>query len=160
MNKLQLIILFLLSVVFSHAQNNWDKQIDAKMPEVLTSHRDFVRIPNLPVDIQKMYENISWVKNRYEQVGFELKNLKSSTLPVLFAERIVNPELKTILFYFHLDGQHTDPEAWDQEDPFTPVLKNKQKMEIGIPLAGNISTTRLTKNGESLPELQQMTKHQ
>ena len=125
MNKLQLIILFLLSVVFSHAQNNWAKHHDAKMPAVLTSHRDFVRIPNLPVDIQKMYENISWVKNRYEQVGFELKNLESSTLPVLFAERIVNPKHKTILFYFHLDGQPVDPEAWDQEDPFTPVLKKQ-----------------------------------
>ena len=86
-----------------------------------------VSIPNLPVDIQKMYKNISWVKRRYREVGFTLKNLESSTLPVLFAERIVNPEYKTILFYFHLDGQPVDPQAWDQEDPFVPVLKEQDE---------------------------------
>ena len=54
---------------------------------------------------QKMYENVSWVKKHYSKVGFKLKTLESSTLPVLFAERIINPECKTILFYFHFDGQ-------------------------------------------------------
>jgi acetylornithine deacetylase/succinyl-diaminopimelate desuccinylase-like protein len=46
---------------------------------------------------------------------------------VLFAERIVNPDYKTIVFYFHLDGQPVDPEAWDQQDPFVPVLKEQSE---------------------------------
>ena len=41
-------------------------------------------------------------KNRYEQVGFELKNLESSTLPVLFAERIVNPKLKKQYYFIFI----------------------------------------------------------
>jgi acetylornithine deacetylase/succinyl-diaminopimelate desuccinylase-like protein len=59
-----------------------------------------------------MYENIDWVKNRYEKVGFQLKKLESSTLPVLFAQRILDPTFKTVLFYFHLDGQAVNPKMW------------------------------------------------
>jgi acetylornithine deacetylase/succinyl-diaminopimelate desuccinylase-like protein len=31
------------------------------------------------------------------------------------------------LFYFHIDGQPINPESWDQDHPFQPVLKNKDK---------------------------------
>jgi acetylornithine deacetylase/succinyl-diaminopimelate desuccinylase-like protein len=123
------ILLFLsaLSIAFSMDAQDWDQQIDDKFLSVLTSHREFVAIPNLPVDVQKMYKNISWVKRHYREVGFTLKNLESSTLPVLFAERIVNPDYKTVLIYFHLDGQPVNPSAWDQEDPFIPVLKEQSE---------------------------------
>jgi len=65
-----ILLLFLTSFSF-HAQENWDKHIDTKLPDVLFSHKEFVSIPNLPVDIQKMYQNISWVKTRYKKVGFK-----------------------------------------------------------------------------------------
>lgn len=121
--KRLVLLFYLICLSTSLSAQDWDKQIDDKLLSVLTSHREFVAIPNLPVDIQKMYKNIAWVKRHYREVGFTLKNLESSTLPVLFAERIVNPDYKTILVYFHLDGQPVDPKAWDQEDPFVPVLK-------------------------------------
>ena len=122
-----LTFLCVLSIALSLNAQDWDQQIDDKFLSVLTSHREFVAIPNLPVDVQKMYKNISWVKRHYSEVGFTLKNLESSTLPVLFAERIVNPDYKTVLIYFHLDGQPVNPSAWDQEDPFIPVLKEQSE---------------------------------
>ena len=121
----KLILLALCTSVYLNAQENWDQQIDAKFIEVLDTHREFVSIPNIPMDVQDMFSNISWVKNKYEKVGFQLKTLESSTLPVLFAEKLISPEFKTILFYFHLDGQAVDPASWDQKDPFVPVLKKK-----------------------------------
>ena len=120
-----LIIFFLTTTIL--AQENWNQLIDGKLNSVIARHRTFVSIPNLPSDIQKMYENVSWVKQQYSKVGFKLKTLESSTLPVLFAERIVNPAFKTILFYFHLDGQGVNPKSWNQEDPFTPVLKEQNE---------------------------------
>ena len=123
-HKKILFIAFFTSVCLN-AQKNWDQQIDAKFFEVLNTHREFVSIPNIPMDVQDMFSNISWVKNHYEKVGFQLKTLESSTLPVLFAEKFISPELKTILFYFHLDGQAVDPASWDQKDPFLPVLKKQ-----------------------------------
>jgi len=121
----KLILLALCTSVYLNAQENWDQQIDAKFIEVLDTHREFVSIPNIPMDVQDMFSNISWVKNKYEKVGFQLKTLESSTLPVLFAEKLISSEFKTILFYFHLDGQAVDPASWDQKDPFVPVLKKK-----------------------------------
>ena len=44
----------------------------------------------------------------------------------MFAERIVNPDFKTVLFYFHIDGQPVDPSKWNQKDPFRPVLKEQK----------------------------------
>ena len=107
----------------SYAQSDWDKIIDDKLVSVLFSHKELVSIPNLPRDIESMYRNISWVRKRYKKLGFEFQTLESSTLPVLFAEKKVDENLKTVLFYFHLDGQPVNPEAWDQEDPFKPELK-------------------------------------
>ena len=127
MKRFSIILITLLIVTSISAQENWDAQIDAKLYTVLLSHKEFVSIPNLPSDVEKMYENIEWVKKKYEKVGFQLKTLESSTLPVLFAERIVNPSYKTVLFYFHVDGQAINPSKWNQKHPFEPVLKDQEK---------------------------------
>lgn len=127
MKKQYVFIIFFLSTITLFAQVNWDQLIDDKFNSVISTHRTFVSIPNLPSDVKKMYENVSWVKKHYSKVGFKLKTLESSTLPVLFAERIIDPSFKTILFYFHLDGQGVNPESWDQKDPFTPVLKEQNE---------------------------------
>tara|TARA_R110001632_G_scaffold43376_1_gene109871 strand:+ start:32069 stop:33571 length:1503 start_codon:yes stop_codon:yes gene_type:complete len=126
MKKLNILFSIFFISISLYAQE-WDKQIDAKLPEVLFNHKEFVSIPSLPIDVQKMYQNVAWVKTRYKKVGFELKTLESSTLPVLFAERIINPDFKTVLFYFHIDGQPVDPSKWNQKDPFRPVLKEQKE---------------------------------
>ena len=123
MKKGILIFLVGLFTFSSFAQSDWDKIIDDKLVSVLFTHKELVGIPNLPRDIESMYKNISWVRKRYKKLGFEFQTLASSTLPVLFAEKKVDQKLKTVLFYFHLDGQPVNPDAWDQEDPFNPELK-------------------------------------
>ena len=124
MKKLVL-FLTLFSFSFLKAQRNWDAQIHSKLPQVLATHKEFVSIPNLPENVLNMYKNISWVKKKFKKVGFNFQNLEASTLPVLFAERKVDTTLKTILFYFHLDGQPVDASKWNQNDPFTPELKEQ-----------------------------------
>ena len=59
-----LIIFFLTTTIL--AQENWNQLIDGKLNSVIARHRTFVSIPNLPSDIQKMYENVSWVKQQYK----------------------------------------------------------------------------------------------
>ena len=120
--------IFLLLIIISNslnAQQNWGDKINAKMNSVLQNHKEFVSIPNLPENIRDMYKNIAWVKKKYKKIGFSFKNLEATTLPVLFAERIVDPDLKTVIFYFHLDGQPVDPSKWNQKDPFIPELKKQ-----------------------------------
>ena len=127
MRKFNIIFITFFVITSISAQKKWDTQISSKLPGVLMNHKEFVSIPNLPSNVAKMYENIEWVKRRYEKVGFQLKTLESSTLPVLFAERIVNAEFKTVLFYFHIDGQSVNPVKWNQKNPFRPVLKEQKE---------------------------------
>jgi acetylornithine deacetylase/succinyl-diaminopimelate desuccinylase-like protein len=119
------LLLIFITTFSGFTQNDLDTQIDTKLYSVLQSHKEFVSIPNLPEDIQNMFKNISWVKKKYKKVGFSFQNLQATTLPVVFAEKIVNADYKTILFYFHLDGQRVNPDAWNQKDPFSPELKEK-----------------------------------
>ena len=109
----------------NYAQFNIDEYIDQNLGNILSQHKELVSIPNLPENKDLMHKNINWVTDQYNQLDFETKLLPSSTLPILLAQKIFNPKFKTVLFYFHIDGQPVNPEAWNQSDPFTPVLKEK-----------------------------------
>jgi acetylornithine deacetylase/succinyl-diaminopimelate desuccinylase-like protein len=124
-NSLALVLVLTLFYVNTKAQNKWDASIDKQLPAVLKKHREFTSIPNVSANQADMYKNISYLTPEFEKLGFKVRLLESSTLPVVPAEKVVNPNAKTILFYFHLDGQPVNPANWGQEDPFVPVLKEK-----------------------------------
>ena len=111
-----------------HSQGQWDEAIAKVLPQTLKTHREFVSLPNVAVNYEDMQKNIDWAKTAFEARSFKVSLLESTTLPVFLAERIVDPKAKTILYYFHLDGQAVNPARWDQPDPFVPVLK-KQNAE-------------------------------
>ncbi|AXG71674.1 hypothetical protein KORDIASMS9_03931 [Kordia sp. SMS9] len=105
------------------AQIQWDEKIQQELPAILKKHRELVSIPNVASDEPNMMKNVAWVTDAFEKLDFTVSILKTSTLPVFFAEKQVNPTAKTILFYLHLDGQAVNPQKWNQNDPFQPVLK-------------------------------------
>lgn len=107
------------------AQFNTDTAIDDGFKQTLLLHKELVSIPNLPEDRQLMLKNIDWVANEYKNLDFKTSLLETSSLPLLLAEKIYDPNYKTVLFYFHIDGQPVNPDAWNQKNPFTPVLKEK-----------------------------------
>lgn len=87
---------------------------------------EYLSIPcdaNFKEDIAK---NVTWVENQFVKRGFSSQRLETSTLPVLLLnKKSDNPKAKTILYYYHSDGQPVIPSEWFQEDPFKPVLKQK-----------------------------------
>ncbi len=107
------------------AQSDQDILIDQTLNLTLKQHKEFISIPNLPADPALMLKNIHWVQDKYEALGFTTRLLKTETLPILLTEKIYHPDDPTVLFYFHIDGQPVNPAAWDQEDPFVPVLKRQ-----------------------------------
>lgn len=120
--------LFLLGCLFANmliAQTDWNKKIEQELPTILEKHRELVSIPNVASDEANMMKNVDWVTNAFEKLDFEVSVLKTSTLPVFFAEKHVSSKAKTILFYLHLDGQAVNPQKWNQKDPFHPVLKEQ-----------------------------------
>ena len=121
--KLSILLIGLFSNFLMHSQTNWDGIIQKHLTGIVKQHKEFVSIPNLPEDKALMLKNISWVTEHYKELGFKAQLLESSTLPLLLLEKEYNPDYKTVLFYFHIDGQPVDPKKWDQENPFKPVLK-------------------------------------
>lgn len=121
--QLLLLLLLCLGLLPGFTQTNWQTDIEAILPEVLQVHREFVSLPNVAANEADMYKNLEWVEAAFEKRDFSIRLLQSSTLPVFLAERTVDPKAKTLLVYFHLDGQPADPANWDQPDPFIPVLK-------------------------------------
>ncbi|MEQ9377896.1 MAG: M20/M25/M40 family metallo-hydrolase [Imperialibacter sp.] len=107
------------------AQKNIDAAIAEVLPATLKKHREFVSLPNIASDTEGILKNYEWVKKELEQQKFTVKMLESSTLPLMLAERTVSKKAKTILFYLHIDGQPVNAANWDQDDPFTPVLKQQ-----------------------------------
>lgn len=77
---------------------------------------------NFPEDIEK---NVLWCEAAFGKRGFATKRLKTSTVPLLLAERKVKNAKKTVLIYLQIDGQPVNAAAWDQESPWKPTLKQK-----------------------------------
>lgn len=88
---------------------------------------EFLSIPNdahYPEDIEK---NIQWCEKEFESRGFSTNRLTTSTVPLLLAERSKKGATKTVLIYLQIDGQPVDKTKWQQESPWIPALKQKDR---------------------------------
>jgi acetylornithine deacetylase/succinyl-diaminopimelate desuccinylase-like protein len=96
---------------------------------------DLISIPNNSNVPAELVPNIAWCERNFEKRGWEIERLETTGSPMLLAIKTVPKAQKTVLLYFHVDGQPVDRKRWDQEDPFKPVLKKmaNSKWEI-IPM--------------------------
>ncbi len=94
--------------------------------EALDLYRELLSYPNdarRPEDVREM---LPWLEDAFRERGFRVERLPTAgSLPVLLAER-PHPEAdRTVLVYLQADGQPVDPDQWDQESPWRPVLKER-----------------------------------
>ncbi len=97
---------------------------DGKRPAIAL-YREFLGLPNdanYPDDIARL---VDWMDGAFAARGFATERIATAGSPLLLAERHVADDAKTVLVYLQSDGQPVDPSAWDQEDPYTPVLKER-----------------------------------
>ncbi len=100
---LSVIFAFLTGIIYGQSIDE-DIQINKNIKNTLMMHKELVSIPNLPNNKDLMLQNINWVSHNYSDLGFKTSLLQTITLPILIAEKIINPTYKTVLFYFHIDG--------------------------------------------------------
>ncbi|MCS4433487.1 M20/M25/M40 family metallo-hydrolase [Aquiflexum gelatinilyticum] len=84
---------------------------------------DLISIPNNSNIPAELVPNIAWCEDNFDKRGWEIERLETSGFPMLLAVKTAPKAQKTVLLYFHVDGQPVDRKRWEQEDPFKPVLK-------------------------------------
>lgn len=136
-----ILILLLILILFSgnaNAQNNPEINIDTLTEDYLMPGisllNELIAIPNDSNSPGQMEKNMEWTRKNFSERGWETTNLATETLPLLLVEKKFPNAKKTILFYFHLDGQAVDPKKWDQPDPYQPVLKKFEDNWTAIPM--------------------------
>ncbi len=134
MTALRLTILIYAGLILLNpaiiAQNNGDgsdiRLIEYRMEaEHLELLMKFLSIPNDANYKEQIDLNIQWLSNQFEELDFRTSTLNTEALPLFFAEKNIDEDLPTVLFYMHFDGQPVDSSRWDQRSPYVPVIKEK-----------------------------------
>ncbi len=89
---------------------------------------DLLRIPSVsanPAHQADMIKAAEWLQDKLRSAGADLVEIiPTKGHPIVYAEKIINQNLPTVLVYGHYDVQPPDPlELWDSP-PFDPVIKN------------------------------------
>lgn len=88
---------------------------------------DLLRIPSVSADPKfksDVFTAANFVKESLEKAGADFAEICATPgFPIVFGQKIIDPELPTVLVYGHYDVQPADPyELWDSP-PFEPVIK-------------------------------------
>ncbi len=88
---------------------------------------DLLRIPSVSADPKfkkDVFAAAEFVKESLINAGADKAEIcQTKGYPIVYGEKIVNPEFPTVLVYGHYDVQPADPyELWDSP-PFEPVIK-------------------------------------
>lgn len=116
-----LILMFCSTLVFSQIKED---VLQSKAVKTLYDLKDFIALPNDAAKPDDIGINLRWLTKRFSELGFNTILLESETVPSFFATLPMKPELPTVLFYMHFDGQAVDKSKWDQKNPYEMVLKS------------------------------------
>jgi acetylornithine deacetylase/succinyl-diaminopimelate desuccinylase-like protein len=91
---------------------------------------DLLRIPSVSADSSKKEDvrrAADFIKTKLEQAGADTVEIcETAGFPIVFAEKIIDKKLPTVLVYGHYDVQPADPlELWDSP-PFEPIIKDEK----------------------------------
>lgn len=89
---------------------------------------DLLKIPSISSDSTKKDEinhAAEFIKNRFEELNVDKVEIcETAGNPIVYAEKIIDPSLPTILAYGHYDVQPVDPiELWESA-PFEPTVRD------------------------------------
>jgi acetylornithine deacetylase/succinyl-diaminopimelate desuccinylase-like protein len=125
----KLLSLFFFTVVIAHAQLDLEATVQKHVKNYYGDLYNFMSLPSNAHIKEHIQPNLDWLKKAFEKQGFTTEFLPTEGHPVFFAEKKpatpATGPLKTLLFYMHFDGQPVEPENWQQESPYKPVLKKR-----------------------------------
>jgi len=111
----------------SYIENNKDRFIKELV--------ELLKIPSISADpafTQDVLNTSEAVKISLEKAGCDKVEIcETPGYPIVYGEKIIDPNLPTVLVYGHYDVQPADPiELWDSP-PFDPIIKKTEKHPQG-----------------------------
>ncbi len=132
--KIAILTLFSCCLLFSQycssqqlSAGKIEKFAADKLVETISNLRYFLRLQNDGNFPEQIAQNKQWCDSVFTALKFKTTTIKTAGAPLLFAEKKFHKNAKSILFYLQIDGQPVDTSAWHQDNPFEPVLKEKQE---------------------------------
>lgn len=102
--------------------------IDTHQQRFLDELFDWLRIPSVSADSRHkgdVRKAAEYLVNKFKEAGVDKVELcETPGHPIVYAEKIVNPSLPTVLVYGHYDVQPPDPLDLWTSPPFDPVIKD------------------------------------
>ena len=94
-----------------------------------------LRIPSVSADPKfsaDVKDAAHYLKEKFEAAGADnVEICQTAGHPIVYADKIIDPNLPTVLVYGHYDVQPPDPlDLWDSP-PFEPVIKKTES--VGVP---------------------------
>ncbi len=104
--------------------------LEAHKDRFLNELMDLLKIPSISADSAYVTDVIATAEKLAEKLreagadGVSIENTPG--YPIVYAEKLIDPSLPTVLVYGHYDVQPPDPlELWDSE-PFEPVIRKTE----------------------------------
>ncbi len=96
---------------------------------------EFLRIPSVSADpnhAEDMMKAARFVSSQLQQAGADrVEIMATEGHPIVYGERMLSPDLPTVLVYGHYDVQPPDPLDLWHSAPFEPVVKPTEKHPQG-----------------------------
>jgi len=107
-----------------------DNYISSNKDRFLDELIDLLKVPSVSADpafSKDVLRTAELLKSRLEEIGIDkVEVCETAGYPIVYGEKIVDPNLPTVLVYGHYDVQPPDPlELWDSP-PFEPVIKDEK----------------------------------
>ena len=107
---------------------DWNDYLESNKDRFLNELLDLLKIPSVSADSKfsdDVFEAAEYLKNRLIEAGADnVEICPTAGYPIVYGEKIIDPNLPTVLVYGHYDVQPADPyELWDSP-PFKPEIKN------------------------------------
>ncbi|MEY2949226.1 MAG: hypothetical protein RLZZ248_427 [Bacteroidota bacterium] len=91
---------------------------------------ELLRIPSISADSKfkgEVRKAAEWVRAHLQKIGAdEVQLFETPGHPIVFAQKMIDPNLPTVLVYGHYDVQPPDPLDLWESGPFDPVVKKTE----------------------------------
>ena len=97
---------------------------------ILSELMQLLALPNVAANRADIAKNADLLTSMFERRGFVVSRWETKGSPIVFARRDAANARGSVIFYFHYDGQASDPKEWTRGAPYTPTpfLGNKPLM--------------------------------